>query len=138
MKYTLFLLSAVLMFAPSAQALELHGSGSSAAAPLYKIWSEAYAKTVDSTITYEASGSSSGIKKIKENSVDFGASDVALPQADLKKSALIQFPSAISGVVVIVNLPGIKSGDLRLNGDVLAKKFFPDKLINGMTQQSSH
>ena len=123
MKYTLFLLSAVLMFAPSAQALELHGSGSSAAAPLYKIWSEAYAKTVDSTITYEASGSSSGIKKIKENSVDFGASDVALPQADLKKSALIQFPSAISGVVVIVNLPGIKSGDLRLNGDVLAKIF---------------
>ena len=104
-------------------AIELKGAGSSAAAPLYRIWGEAYSKTNSNTLSYEPSGSSSGIKKIKESSVDFGASDVALPQADLKKFKLIQFPSAISGVVVIVNLPGIRSGDLHLNGDVIAKIF---------------
>ena len=123
MKYSHYLLSVALLLTQSVQAIELHGAGSSAAAPLYKIWAEAYAKSVDNTITYEPSGSSSGIKKIKENSIDFGASDVALPQADLKKSKLIQFPSAISGVAVVVNLPSLKSGELRLTGDVIARIF---------------
>ena len=123
MKYLIFLLSLALFSTQPVLAVELHGAGSSAAAPLYKIWAEAYAKTVNNTISYEPSGSSSGIKKIKENNIDFGASDVALPQADLRKSRLIQFPSSISGVVVIVNLPGLKSGDLLLTGDVIAKIF---------------
>ncbi|MBC3863621.1 phosphate ABC transporter substrate-binding protein PstS [Undibacterium jejuense] len=123
MKYSYYLLSVALLLTQSVQAIELHGAGSSAAAPLYKIWAEAYAKNVDSNIAYEASGSSSGIKKIKESSIDFGASDVALPQADLKKSKLIQFPSAISGVAVVINLPGLKSGDVKLNGDIIAKIF---------------
>jgi len=123
MKYPHYLISLALLLTLPVQAIELKGAGSSAAAPLYRTWAESYAKTNGNTLTYEPSGSSSGIKKIKESSVDFGASDVALSQADLKKYKLIQFPSAISGVVVVVNLPGIRSGDLRLNGEVIAKIF---------------
>ncbi|MFZ6721343.1 phosphate ABC transporter substrate-binding protein PstS [Undibacterium sp. Ji49W] len=107
-------------------ATEIQGAGSSAAAPLYQKWADAYVKAGGPTITYQATGSSAGIKKIKENSLEFGASDAALSQADLKKSALIQFPSAISGVVPVINLPGIKTGELRLNADMLVAIFSGD------------
>ncbi|BBB61392.1 phosphate-binding protein PstS [Undibacterium sp. KW1] len=102
---------------------DIQGSGSSAAAPLYQKWADAYSKNAGITVTYQASGSSAGIKKIKENSVEFGASDAALSQADLKKDKLIQFPSAISGVVPVINLPGIKTAELRMTGEVLAGIF---------------
>lgn len=101
----------------------VQGAGSSAAAPLYQKWADAYSKTGGPVISYQATGSSAGIKKIKENSVEFGASDAALSQADLKKEKLIQFPSAISGVVPVINLPGIKTAELRMTGEVLAGIF---------------
>ncbi|MBC3871336.1 phosphate ABC transporter substrate-binding protein PstS [Undibacterium oligocarboniphilum] len=123
MKYLHYITSSLLLFSIASQATEIKGAGSSAAAPLYQKWAEAYAKSTSDKIDYQAVGSSAGIKKIKEASIDFGASDVALPQAELKKSKLIQFPSAISGVVIITNLPGIKSGELHMNGELLAGIF---------------
>ncbi|MES2933951.1 MAG: phosphate ABC transporter substrate-binding protein PstS, partial [Pseudomonadota bacterium] len=104
----------------SASAIEITGAGSSAANPLYSKWADAHIKTVGIKVSYEAIGSSGGIKKIKADSVDFGASDVAMSQEDLNKFKLINFPTAISGVVPVVNLPGIKAGDLQLTGEVLA------------------
>ena len=100
-----------------------NGAGSSAAAPLYNKWAEAYSKKTGLTLDYQAAGSSAGIKQIKARSVDFGASDVALTMSDLKKEKLIQFPSAISGVVPVVNLPSIKTGELKLDGELLAGIF---------------
>lgn len=123
--FPLALLLSPLVVLTNARA-EIQGSGSSAAAPLYQKWADAYSKNGGTTITYQASGSSAGIKKIKENSVEFGASDAALSQADLKKDKLIQFPSAISGVVPVINLPGIKSAELRLTGEILASIFSGD------------
>ncbi len=99
------------------------GAGSSAAAPLYNKWAEAYYKKTGLTLDYQASGSSAGIKQIKARSVDFGASDVAMTVADLKHEKLIQFPSAISGVVPVVNIPSIKMGELKLDGNTLADIF---------------
>ena len=99
------------------------GAGSSAAAPLYNKWAEAYSKKTGLSLDYQAAGSSAGIKQIKARSVDFGASDVALSVADLKREKLIQFPSAISGVVPVLNLPGIRTGELKLDGEVLADVF---------------
>ena len=99
------------------------GAGSSAAAPLYNKWAEAYNKKTGATLEYQPVGSSAGIKQIKAKSVDFGASDVAMTVADLKQEKLIQFPSAISGVVPVVNLPGVKAGDLKLTGEALADIF---------------
>lgn len=106
---------------PLAQAVD--GAGSSAAAPLYKKWAEVYAGIGGGTVNYEASGSSAGLKRVKAGQVDFGASDVALSQRDLNQSNLIQFPSAISGVVPVYNLPGLKSGELKLTGELLANIF---------------
>ena len=123
MKFFRFLLAPACLLALSAHATDIKGAGSSAAAPLYQKWADAYAKKGTATIDYQASGSSAGIKKIKENSVDFGASDVALPAADLKKSHLIQFPSAVSGVVIVVNLPGYKASEVRMNGELLSAIF---------------
>lgn len=119
---TLLLASATLLGLP-AQAQEAHGTGSSAAAPLYQIWANAYAKAKGGKIEYQATGSSTGIKKIKEAQTDFGASDVALPAADLKKHALLQFPSAISGVAIVYNVPGIRHGELQLTGELAALIF---------------
>ncbi|MES2070575.1 MAG: phosphate ABC transporter substrate-binding protein PstS [Pseudomonadota bacterium] len=117
----LFLTSSICL--SSAHAATISGAGSSAAAPLYNKWAEAYNKKTGATLEYQAVGSSAGIKQIKAKSVDFGASDVAMSTADLKKEKLIQFPSAISGVVPVVNLPGIKAGELKLTGEVLADIF---------------
>ena len=121
----LFIISCLFYFLPTSAvtAADVTGAGSSAAAPLYNKWAE-YFKTKNSvSIDYQPLGSSAGLKKIKENTIDFGASDVALSAEDLKKNHLIQFPSAISGVVPVINLPGVKSGELKLTGEILAAIF---------------
>ncbi|MCU6432864.1 phosphate ABC transporter substrate-binding protein PstS [Undibacterium sp. Jales W-56] len=112
-----------LTFSLPSLAAALNGAGSSAAAPLYNIWSQAYVKKSGEALDYKPVGSSGGIKQIKAREVDFGASDVAMNPADLKKEQLIQFPSAISGVVPIINVPGIRSGELKLTGELLAAIF---------------
>lgn len=104
-------------------AATISGAGSSAAAPLYTKWAEAYNKKTETSVVYQAVGSSTGIKQIKTKAVDFGASDVALSLVDLKHDGLIQFPSAISGVVAVVNIPGIATGKLKLTGDILTDIF---------------
>lgn len=114
---------AILSFSPFASADVITGAGSSAAAPLYHAWSTAYAQNAPVAINYDAVGSSAGINKIKEKSVDFGASDVAMSAEQLQQNHFIQFPSAISGIVPVVNLPGVHGGELRLTGAVLAGIF---------------
>ena len=107
----------------SAQAADITGAGSSAAKPLYNLWSDSYSKTGAPKLSYQPVGSSAGIQQIKDKLVDFGASDVAMSPEDLKTFKMICFPSAISGVVPVINLPGVKSGELQLTGPVLADIF---------------
>ena len=120
-KTLIFLLAICATYA--AQAADITGAGSSAAKPLYTLWSDFYSKSGSPKLNYQPVGSSAGVKQIKEKSVDFGASDVALSAADMKTFKLICFPSAISGVVPVINLPGIKQGELQLTGEVLADIF---------------
>ena len=122
-KYRVFIFLFVLQFCTFAIGAEITGAGSSAAKLLYAKWAEAYGRGVDVKLDYQPVGSSGGIKKIKERAADFGASDVALSPDELKRDKLICFPSAISGVVPVFNLPGIKAGELHLTGDVLADIF---------------
>lgn len=122
-KSRVFMSALALCLSAPASAVEITGAGSSAAKPLYTKWADAYGRSVDATLNYQPIGSSAGIKKIKERAVDFGASDVALSADDLKKDKLICFPSAISGVVPVFNLPGVRAGELRLTGEVLAGIF---------------
>lgn len=116
------LLSATLLSAPAA-ALEITGAGSSAAGPLYTKWADFYRKQSGTTVTYQAIGSSGGLKQIKARAASFGASDVALSREESQKEKLVCFPSAISGVVPVVNLPGVRNGELLLTGELLANIF---------------
>lgn len=106
-----------------AQSAEIKGAGSSAAQPLYTALLGVYAKSEPVTLAYEPSGSTDGLKKMRSNSVDFGATDVALTAEQRASAKLLCFPTAISGVVPVVNLPGLRKGQMRLTGEVLADLF---------------
>lgn len=74
----------------------------------------------DTGIDYEPVGSLGGIMRVIERAVDFGASDVPLKAAEIDRHRLVQFPVATGGVAVVVNLPGVADGALRLSGAALA------------------
>lgn len=118
----LLLATCALLCVPAA-ALEITGAGSSAAAPLYAKWASAYQQQSGTAINYQPIGSSGGLKQIKAKASDFGASDVALSREESQKEKLVCFPSAISGVVPVLNIPGMKSGDVHLTGELLADIF---------------
>jgi phosphate transport system substrate-binding protein len=113
--------SSVLLVTAGAQAAELTGAGSSFAAPIYSKWADAYQKATGNKLNYQSVGSGAGIKQINAKTVDFGASDMPLSPEELAKSGLIQFPTVIGGVVPVVNLPGVKPGQLKLSGQALAE-----------------
>jgi phosphate transport system substrate-binding protein len=107
----------------TAQATHLTGAGASFPAPLYAKWAADYAQITHNTVNYQSLGSGAGQEQIIAKTVDFGASDEPMPAETLKKHGLLQFPTVIGGVVPIVNLPGIKAGELKLSGQLLAKVF---------------
>ena len=107
----------------SAQAADVTGAGASFPAPIYGKWAEAYQKASGNKINYQSIGSGGGIKQIVAKTVDFGASDMPLKPEELDKQGLVQFPAVIGGEVLVYNLPGIKSGEIRLTGAVLADIF---------------
>ena len=105
---------------------EIQGAGSTAAAPIYKSWAAEYQKVSGVSLLYEGVGSSAGVKKIAAREVGFGASDVAPPEADLARQGLLLFPIAITGIAPVLNVHGIRDGQLRLTGAVLARIFSGD------------
>jgi len=118
---TVFILSTMAL--SPAHGAEIKGAGSSAAAPLYAFLGTGYARAEKVSLAYNPSGSSDGLKQIRGKTVDFGASDVALTPEERKAQKLLCFPTAISGVVPVVNLPGVRKGQLHLTGEVLAAIF---------------
>ena len=96
------------------------GAGASFPAPIYSKWAEAYNKATGNQINYQSVGSGAGIKQIKEKTVDFGASDMPLKDDDLAAAGLVQFPTVIGGVVPVIHVEGVKPGQLKLTGAVLA------------------
>ena len=102
---------------------EITGAGATFIYPLLSRWSADYNKATGAKINYQSIGSGGGIAQIKAGTVDFGSSDKPLPPEELAQSGLAQFPSAIGGVVPVVNLEGIESGQLRLTGPLLADIF---------------
>ncbi|MBL8553388.1 MAG: phosphate ABC transporter substrate-binding protein PstS [Phenylobacterium sp.] len=100
--------------------VQLTGAGATFPAPLYAKWAEAQKADTGLTLNYQAIGSGGGIKQIKARTVDFGASDKPLKPEELEADGLAQFPAVIGGVAPIVNLPGVRSGQLKLTGSLLA------------------
>lgn len=100
--------------------MNITGAGASFPQPIYAKWSDAYHKATGGQVNYQSIGSSGGIKQIVAKTVDFGASDAPMTPEELDKAGLIQFPSVIGGVVPIVNIDGMKPGQLQLDGQTLA------------------
>jgi phosphate transport system substrate-binding protein len=100
-------------------ATNLTGAGGTFPAPVYAKWADAYQKANGTQVNYQGIGSSGGVKQIIAKTVDFGASDAPMKDEDLAKNGLFQFPTVIGGVVLAVNIPGIKSGQLTLDGSTL-------------------
>lgn len=103
-----------------ASAAELTGAGASFPAPVYTKWADAYAKATNNKVNYQSIGSGAGIKQITAKTVDFGASDMPLKPEELAKEGMLQFPTVIGGIVPVVNLAGVKPGELKLTGAILA------------------
>jgi phosphate transport system substrate-binding protein len=101
-------------------AAEITGAGATFPAPIYGKWAEAYQKATGNKINYQSIGSGGGIKQINAKTVDFGASDMPLKPEDLEKSGFMQFPAVIGGEVLVVNIAGVKPGEMRLTPTVLA------------------
>jgi phosphate transport system substrate-binding protein len=112
--------TAGVAFACSAMAADISGAGATFPYPIYAKWADAYKKETGIGLNYQSIGSGGGIKQIKAKTVTFGASDKPLQPEELDEMGAIQWPQVMGGVVPVVNLPGIKPGELRLDGKTLA------------------
>src|SRR5271169_2190041 len=116
----------------------INGAGASFPAPVYQSWAYDYQKATGVKINYQSIGSGGGIRQISTRVVDFGASDAPLSSEQLKKDGLIQFPAVMGGVVLVVSIPGVKAGDLKLDSDSICKaylgeiKYWDDAKIKSM------
>lgn len=108
------------MFAGVAQATDFNGAGASFPAPVYQSWGAAYKEKTGNALNYQSIGSGGGQNQIINRTVDFGASDAPVADEKLEANKLLQFPTVIGAVVATFNLDGIKSGDLKLTGPLLA------------------
>ena len=107
----------------SADAAEISGAGATFPDPIYAKWSEAYQRETGTGLAYQSIGSAGGIKQIVAKTVTFGASDKPLDQTELEANGLIQFPMIMGGIIPVINVEGIKPGDIVLDGPTLAKIF---------------
>jgi phosphate transport system substrate-binding protein len=122
-KKSLSVLLASLCMSGFAHATDVNGAGSSFVYPVLSKWSQDYSKSSSNRINYQSIGSGGGIAQIKAATVDFGASDAPLSADDLKAGGLGQFPSVIGGIVPVMNIEGVAPGQLKLDGETLAKIF---------------
>jgi len=122
-KKRLSVLLASLCLSGIAHATDVTGAGSSFVYPVLAKWSQDYSKVSSNRINYQSIGSGGGIAQIKAATVDFGASDAPLSADELKAAGLGQFPSVIGGIVPVMNIEGIAAGQLKLDGESLAKIF---------------
>jgi phosphate transport system substrate-binding protein len=106
-----------------AAAADISGAGATFPYPIYAKWADSYKKETNVGLNYQSIGSGGGIKQIEARTVTFGATDKPLGGEELDKNHLIQFPTVMGGIVPVVNIEGVKPGDLTLDGPTLAKIF---------------
>jgi phosphate transport system substrate-binding protein len=112
--------AALALGAAGATKADISGAGATFPAPVYAKWAETYKAQAHIQLNYQAIGSGGGIKQIEAKTVDFGASDKPLKPDVLNAAGLTQFPTVVGGVVPIMNLPGIKPGQVHMTGSILA------------------
>jgi phosphate transport system substrate-binding protein len=104
----------------SAFAADITGAGATFPFPIYSKWADAYKKETGNGLNYQSIGSGAGIKQIQAKTVTFGATDAPLKADQLEKDGLVQWPMVMGAIVPVVNLEGVKSGELVFDGDTLA------------------
>ena len=117
--------AAAAAFVP-AKAADISGAGATFPYPIYAKWADEYKKVTGNGLNYQSIGSGGGIKQIEAKTVTFGASDAPLKGDELDKQGLAQFPMVMGGIVPVVNLDGVKPGELAIDGPTLAKIFLGD------------
>src|SRR6516164_4241772 len=105
----------------SAFAGDITGAGATFPFPLYSKWADAYKKETGNGLNYQSIGSGGGIKQIQAKTVTFGASDMPLKAEQLDKNGLVQWPMVMGAIVAVVNIDGVKAGDLVFDGPTLAQ-----------------
>src|SRR5499433_218443 len=104
----------------SAFAADITGAGATFPFPIYSKWADAYKKQTGNGLNYQSIGSGGGIKQIEAKTVTFGASDMPLKVEQLEKDGLIQWPMVMGAIVPVVNIDGVKAGDMVFDGATLA------------------
>src|ERR1700761_4385470 len=107
----------------SAFAADITGAGSTFIYPALSKWADAYKKESGNGVNYQSIGSGAGIKQIVANTVTFGATDAPLKAEQLEKDGLAQWPMIMGAIVPVVNIDGVKAGDLVLDGETLGSIF---------------
>ncbi len=119
---TILVVLVLLVAVTGVQAAErLNGAGASFPFPVYSAWAYEYNGITGVQVNYQSIGSGGGQRQITARTVDFGASDAPLSPEDAEKEKLLQFPAVIGGVVPVVNIKGVKAGDLRLDSETLCR-----------------
>jgi phosphate transport system substrate-binding protein len=103
----------------SAFAADITGAGATFPFPIYSKWADAYKKETGNGLNYQSIGSGAGIKQIQAKTVTFGATDAPLKPEQLEKDGLVQWPMVMGAIVPVVNLEGVKPGELMLSGELL-------------------
>ncbi len=102
-------------------AMDISGAGATFPYPIYAKWADSYKKDTGNGLNYQSIGSGAGIKQIRAKTVTFGATDAPLEAKDLDKDGLAQWPMVMGGIVMVVNIPGVKPGELVLDGPTVAQ-----------------
>ena len=102
---------------------DITGAGATFPYAVYTKWAEAYQTATGNKVNYQGIGSSGGIKQIKAKTVDFGGTDAPLEEAELDATKLVQVPTVMGGVTIVINVPGFDSGKLKLDGNTAANIF---------------
>ena len=104
----------------SAFAADITGAGATFPFPIYSKWADAYKKETGNGLNYQSIGSGGGIKQIQAKTVTFGATDMPLKAEQLEKDGLVQWPMVMGAIVPVVNLEGVKPGEMVFDGETLA------------------
>ena len=122
-RVTVAVASAFVLSPPAVAGDAVSGAGSTGAALVYKAWGAEYGRNQGAVVAYDAIGSEAGMAKVIRHEVDFAACDVFATPAELKKNDLVMIPTAVTGLVPVVNLPHVGANALHLSGELLARIF---------------
>jgi phosphate transport system substrate-binding protein len=124
MKFLKALVAAGLVAAATPSfAADITGAGSTFIFPVLSKWADSYKKETGTGVNYQSIGSGAGIKQIQAKTVTFGATDAPLKAEQLQKDGLAQWPMIMGAIVPVVNVEGVKAGELVLDGATLGDIF---------------